>query len=63
MPALLAVDDMGEGVREKYFKPGGTIVLRCLVTNYREDFALPIWRKGGARIVEDRAGRRCVYLY
>ena len=25
----------GHPVMEKYFKPGTTIVLRCLVTNYR----------------------------
>ena len=25
----------GHPVVEKYFKPGTTIVLRCLVTNYR----------------------------
>ena len=50
VPTLTTVDDQvrysedtdselsccqGHPVMEKYFKPGTTIVLRCLVTNYR----------------------------
>jgi hypothetical protein len=59
VPELVTVDEMGQAVREKYFIPGGTIELRCLVTNYREDFALPVWSKGGGgRILEERNKRR-----
>ena len=49
---------MGEEVTEKYFKPGGTIVLRCLVSNYRQDFSLPTWTKAGARIIDDKKHTR-----
>ena len=28
VPSLQMIDDMGDPVTEKYFKPGGTIVLR-----------------------------------
>jgi len=52
------VDDMGEAVTEKYFKPGGTIILRCLVSNYREDFSLPIWTRKGVQIIDDKKERR-----
>ena len=64
VPELVAVDEMGQAVREKYFIPGGTIELRCLVTNYREDFALPVWSRGGpnggsgGRLVDERNKRR-----
>ena len=44
VPTLTTVDDQGHPVNEKYFKPGTTIVLRCLVTNYRPDFPAPVWR-------------------
>ena len=50
---------MGETVTEKYFKPGGTIVLRCLVSNYRQDFSLPVWsRQDQARITSDKKHTR-----
>ena len=32
-------------MEEKYYKPGTTILLRCLVTNYRPDFPAPMWRR------------------
>jgi len=67
VPELVAVDEMGQVVREKYFTPGGTIELRCLVTNYREDFAMPVWSRGagatggvgaGGRLLDERNKRR-----
>ena len=45
VPSLQTVDDQGRPVSEKYFKPGTTILLRCLVTNYRPDFPAPLWRR------------------
>ena len=58
-PALSTVDDQGQPVREKYFKPGSTIVLRCLVTNYRPDFQAPVWRREDS-MVTDRDRNRLV---
>ena len=45
VPRLTTVDDQGHPVEEKYYKPGTTILLRCLVTNYRPDFPAPMWRR------------------
>ena len=45
VPGLSSVDDQGQPVMEKYFKPGSTIVLRCFVINYRPDFQAPVWRR------------------
>ena len=45
---------MGEEVREKYYKPGSTVVVNCQVTNYRQDFLPPGWARNGLRIVEAR---------
>ena len=53
VPSLSTVDDQGQPVAEKYFKPGSTIVLRCLVINYRPDFQAPVWRRENS-LVTDR---------
>jgi len=62
VPALSTVDDQGQPVREKYFKPGSTIVLRCLVTNYRPDFQAPVWRREDS-MVTDRDRNRIKVEY
>ena len=57
VPTLSTVDEQGQPVREKYFKPGSTIVLRCLVINYRPDFQAPVWRRENT-VVMDRDRNR-----
>merc|ERR1712126_473598 len=57
VPVLTTVDEQGQEVTEKYFKPGSTILLRCLVTNYRSDFQAPVWRRGDL-LVTDKQGNR-----
>ena len=39
-------------MEEKYYKPGTTILLRCLVTNYRPDFPAPMWRREEAVVTD-----------
>jgi len=63
VPTLTTVDDQGHPVEEKYFKPGTTIVLRCLVTNYRPDFPAPVWRKNTHNIVTDSEKNRIKVEY
>jgi len=60
VPELTAVDDQGQPVSEKYFKPGSTILLRCLVTNYRPDFQAPVWRRGDLMVTTDNQKRNRV---
>jgi len=62
VPALSTVDDQGQPIMEKYFKPGSTIVLRCLVTNYRPDFQAPVWRRED-NVVTDRDRNRIKVEY
>ena len=57
VPALSTVDDQGQPVMEKYFKPESTIVLRCLVINYRPDFKASVWRRENY-MVTDRDRKR-----
>ena len=60
VPTLSTVDDQGQPVMEKYFKPGSTIVLRCLVINYRPEFQAPVWRRENSlesRLYLSKAGR------
>lgn len=57
VPTLTTVDDQGHPVREKYYKPGTTILLRCLVTNYRPDFPAPLWRKELAVVTDSDKAR------
>ena len=52
VPTLTTVDDQGHPVEEKYYKPGTTILLRCLVTNYRPDFPAPMWRREEAVVTD-----------
>ena len=52
VPTLTTVDDQGHPVQEKYYKPGTTILLRCLVTNYRPDFPAPLWRREDAVVTD-----------
>ena len=57
VPTLTTVDDQGHPVVEKYYKPGTTILLRCLVTNYRPDFPAPLWRREEAVVTESEKTR------
>ena len=65
------MDDQGHPVQEKFYKPGTTILLRCLVTNYRPDFPAPMWRKEESVVTdsdktrwgEEERGRADCYYY
>lgn len=57
VPTLTTVDDQGHPMLEKYFKPGTTIVLRCLVTNYRPDFPAPVWKSSHGLVTDSEKNR------
>lgn len=46
VPRVFLVDEERREIREKHYKPGSTIELHCIVTDYLPNFKEIFWRHG-----------------
>ena len=45
VPRVYLVDEDHHEIKEKHYKPGSTIDLHCIVTDYLPEFKQVLWRK------------------
>jgi hypothetical protein len=60
VPRVFLVDEDRREIREKHYKPGSTIELHCIVTDYLPHFKEVLWRHGNEVISQasERGGIR-----
>ena len=58
------MDEDRQIIQEKHYKPGSTIELHCVVTNYLPEFSGVTWRHGHNIVTEnsDRGGIRYIQI-
>ena len=58
VPRVFLVDEDRREIREKHYKPGSTIQLHCVVTNYLPDFKGVVWSHNDQLLTQhsDRGG-------
>ena len=53
VPRVFLVDEDRSEIREKHYKPGSTIDLHCIVTNYLPDFRKILWKHDGKPLTKN----------
>ena len=52
VPRVFLVDEDRQEISEKHYKPGSTIDLHCVVTNYLPDFKKILWKHDGKMLTK-----------